>query len=116
MLASVLLDLSQTATLEDSERAASQPQGVAEEPSLAPSGSPEGRLRGAEVAGYSFLLIETAFISNPDEERIHAATGRRRRWLVRFFTESANTLPMAAETRLACEDGGGKPVVIAAQP
>jgi len=70
LLASVLLDLSQTATLEASNRAAAKVLGALKK---------DFRLhhRDVQKAGFAVLkspdvpsmLIETAFISNPDEER-----------------------------------------------
>jgi N-acetylmuramoyl-L-alanine amidase len=70
LLASVLLDLSQTATIADSDRAASQILNALQK---------NHQLHHQEVQKAGFvvlkspdipsLLVETAFISNPDEEK-----------------------------------------------
>lgn len=118
LLASVLLDLSQTATLEDSERAASQILNELQK---------NHHLHHHEVqkAGFAVLkspdipslLIETAFISNPDEER-NLCSHRQQETVARsiFYGIRSYFARGRHKDAEALMTAGGKPVVVAGQP
>jgi N-acetylmuramoyl-L-alanine amidase len=119
LLASVLLDLSQTATIADSDRAASR---------ILDALQKNHQLHHHEVQKAGFvvlkspdipsLLIETAFISNPDEEK-NLGSRQHQEMVARSIFDGirsycADHRPSnPANQSMASAKSGDKPVVIA---
>ena len=119
LLASVLLDLSQTATIADSDRAATQILNALQK---------NHQLHHHEVQKAGFvvlkspdipsLLIETAFISNPDEEK-NLGSRQHQEMVARSIFDGirsycADHRPLSpANQSMASAKSGDKPVVVA---